>query len=208
MCENDRPISLLCVVAHKLLAGLLLHRLQQAGAEDRLTQTQCGFRRGRGTTDTIHAVRRHIELAHATLGKMVGLHVSHSAGTKAFDSINAEALLAALRHFRVPLNMLTLIGNIYEARRFCVADGAINSSERKQIIGISQGCPLSPIIFVMLMAVVLRDSENNLSDNDKFDMVSGSLSVLLYADDTLLIGRSQTSVQHLLDNIALAGARV
>ena len=64
MCENYRPISLLCV-AYKLLAGLLLQRLQQAGAEDRLIQTQCGFRRGRGTTDAVHAVRRHIELAHA-----------------------------------------------------------------------------------------------------------------------------------------------
>jgi hypothetical protein len=104
--------------------------------------------------------------------------------------------------------MLTLIGNIYEARRFCVADGAIKSSERKQMSGISQGCPLSPFLFVMLMTVVLREAVNNLSDNDKFDMVSGSLSVLLYADDTLLIGRSQASLQNLLDNIALAGVRV
>ena len=64
LSENYRPISLLCV-AYKLLASLLLQRLQQAGAEERLSQTQCGFRRGRGTTDAIHAVRRHIDLAHA-----------------------------------------------------------------------------------------------------------------------------------------------
>ena len=35
-CENYRPISLLCVT-YKLFAALVLHRLQLAGAEDRLT---------------------------------------------------------------------------------------------------------------------------------------------------------------------------
>ena len=153
MCENYRPISLLCV-AYKLLAGLLLQRLQQAGAEDRLTQIQCGFRRGRGTTDAVHAVRRHIELAHAR--KDGGTTFVALDWKKAFDSINAEALLTALRRFGVPMNMLTLIGNIYEARRFCVADGATKSSERKQMSGISQGCPLSPFLFVMLMTMVLE----------------------------------------------------
>eukprot|EP00959_Pyramimonas_sp_CCMP1952_P099914 2088984-Pyramimonas_sp.AAC.1 len=39
-------------------------RLHRAGAEDRLPQTGCGFRRRRGADD-IRAVRRHIELARA-----------------------------------------------------------------------------------------------------------------------------------------------
>ena len=47
-CGNYRPISLLSA-AYKLLAGLLLKRLREAGAEDRLTKSQLGFRKGRGT---------------------------------------------------------------------------------------------------------------------------------------------------------------
>ena len=71
-CDSDRPIILLCVM-YKLFASLLLTRLQEAGAEDRLTGTQYGFRRKRGATDAVHAARRHIELALATRGGKVAL---------------------------------------------------------------------------------------------------------------------------------------
>ena len=62
--DNYRPISLVCV-AYKIFASLLLKRLQDGGAEDRLTTSQFGFRRKRGTNDAIFAVRRHIDLALA-----------------------------------------------------------------------------------------------------------------------------------------------
>ena len=41
-CDNYRPISLISVT-YKLLATLLLKGLQEAGAEDRLTESQYGF---------------------------------------------------------------------------------------------------------------------------------------------------------------------
>ena len=88
-CDNYRPISLLCVI-YKLLATLLLGRLQDAGAESRLTTTQFGFRRRRGTTDAIHVVRRHIELSHAERGGAVAMLALD--WKKAFDSINVAAL--------------------------------------------------------------------------------------------------------------------
>eukprot|EP00959_Pyramimonas_sp_CCMP1952_P252672 5278981-Pyramimonas_sp.AAC.1 len=79
------------------MAALILKRLQDAGAEDRLTATQFGFRRGRGTSDALHAVRRYVELAYAD--KHGGVAFVALDWTKAFDSINVGALLDAWRNF-------------------------------------------------------------------------------------------------------------
>ena len=88
-------------VAYKLFASLLLSRLQSAGAEDRLTKTQIGFRRRRGTNDAIFVVRRQIDLAFATRsGKSAMLALDWR---RAFDSINPDALLNTLRRITEPI---------------------------------------------------------------------------------------------------------
>eukprot|EP00959_Pyramimonas_sp_CCMP1952_P160369 3354317-Pyramimonas_sp.AAC.1 len=191
---------------YKLLASLLLGKLQHAGAEERLTSTQFGFRRKRGTSDAVHAVRRHVEIAHAQRdGKIALLALDWK---KAFDSINVLALLEALGKFGVPDNMLSIIGSIYENRNFCVAEGSKRSQVRNQLSGIAQGCPLSPFLFVMVMSVVIKRAEDKLGEDALRSLRDGETSILLYADDTLLVGKHETYLQHVLDAIAEAGAEI
>ena len=58
VCDNHRGISLLSI-AGKILAKILLNRLNvhldQAGL---LSESQCGFRKDRGTLDTIFTARQ------------------------------------------------------------------------------------------------------------------------------------------------------
>ena len=42
------------------------------------------------------------------------------------------------------------------------------SSERRQNSGIRQGCPLSPYLFIMLMTVMMRDINSNLTQEERF----------------------------------------
>ena len=109
-CNNYRPISLLCVT-YKLFAAMLLARIKAAGAESRLTSTQFGFRTGCGTTDSIFAVRRRMDLALAQRNRRV--HLLALDWQKAFDSISPASLILALRRFGLPEQVLNLIRLIY-----------------------------------------------------------------------------------------------
>ena len=137
-CDNYRAISLICV-AYKLCATLILARLQDGGAETRLTSTQFGFRRARGTADALFAVRRHLDLALAQRNGSTALLALD--WKKAFDSINVDALICALDRFGLPAKMVRVIACIYARRLFVVRDGSNISAEKEQRSGISQGCP-------------------------------------------------------------------
>jgi len=59
----------------------------------------------------------------------------------------------------------------------------------------------------MLMTVVVQDSISQLSPKSQQLHIEGALSILLYADDSLLIGASEAGLQELLDAVAQMGGR-
>ena len=52
ICDNYKPISLLSI-GYKMFAIILLNRLRDVSAEDRLWSTQFGFKSKRGTGDAL-----------------------------------------------------------------------------------------------------------------------------------------------------------
>ena len=158
-CENYRPISLLCIVGYKLFANILLERLRKAGAEKRLWPPQFGFRSGRGTGDALFIARREIERANRQKdGKTILLALDWA---KAFDSVSPDALATALKRFGIPQELVQMISAIYTDRRFIIRDAGSTSTWHPQAFGISQGCPLSPFLFVILMGVLIKDAKQS-----------------------------------------------
>ena len=122
---------------------------------------------------------------------------------KAFDSISPASLITALKRFGVPEALLCMISNIYCNRQFFVRDAGRDSKMYEQSFGISQGCPLSPFLFVMVMTVLMHDAKKVLIS--KVGDVSTSAE-LLYADDTLLIDMSGGHLQTYLESVIEVGA--
>lgn len=201
-CENYRPICILSV-ACKVYAAMLKARIIDAGALNHLWESQFGFRPGHCTEDAIFAARRHIELACAQRdGKVTLLALDWK---KAFDSVNVEALLNALSRFGIVGEMLDMISGLLRHRTFSVSDNSCNSASRRQLSGVSQGCTLSPLLFIITMTVLMHDAVSLLSAGARASYEKGALTDLIYADDTLLIGTNSEYVNEFLHAVCLAG---
>ena len=200
LCENYRPISLLNL-GYKVFAALVRSRLVEGGAEARLSETQFGFRSGCSTVDAIFILRRLIDQSWAQ--RDGGISALALDWQKAFASIDPGAMSAALERFGLPRHVLEAI---YSDRCFQVRDCDHLSTVRPQHAGISQGCPLSPFLFVMLMSVLMKDAVDRLPEGDKDLLREKRLAELLYADDTLLLGVSSGSLQRFLEAVSDAGA--
>jgi len=203
-CDNYRPICLLSI-ASKVFAAMLKQRLLDAGIDGVLWPSQFGFRTGCSTEDAIFIARRRIELARAQRNGSVSLLALDWA--KAFDSINVTSLLDALRRAGLPKTFLNMLEGMLAARTFYVQDFGGMSDECAQLSGISQGCTLSPLLFIIAMSVLLHDAVGLLGTSAANEYAAGELADLVYADDTLLIGISKRHLEEYLHAVCDAGNR-
>ena len=77
------------------------------------------------------------------------------AWEEAFDSLNPDALVSAFKRFRIVHRFAIPDRNIHCNRRSRVVESNNTSTARVQRARISQGCPPSPFLFVILMTVVV-----------------------------------------------------
>ena len=200
--ENYRPISLL-PIGYKILAALIHQRLISGGVDAMIRQAQYGFRARRNCNDALMVVRRIIDAAYEE--RHSGLMLLFLDWAKAFDRIKTPCLLLALRRFGLPVEFVEMIGSIYEARRFFIADHSGPSDIHNQNAGIAQGCPLSPFLFILVQSVMFHDIYNRLHlDPEPAFLVTREV---LYADDTLLMSTSVRNLQTLLNEVVAEGAK-
>ena len=188
---------------YKLLAAVLLRRLKDGGAESRIWPTQFGFRSGRGTSDALCVARRLLEEAWgAQGGSLLFLALDRA---KAFDSISPDRLVHSLCRVGIPKAFCKLTGSLYSRRRFRVRDGGVMSDSHSQKFGISQGCPLSPFLFSMVMTVLISDANLDLQLKHGLPTKNTPVSELMYADDTLVVAADAEKAGQYMTCIQRAG---
>ena len=155
--------------------------------------------------DAIYIARRKIELARAL--KQGAVTLVALDWKKAFDSIHVESMIDALRRLGMPQEFTQMVEALMKQRFFTVNDNGCSSAPRPQMSGISQGCTLSPLLFVLLMTVLLHDAVAMLPEDARRAYKDGVISDCVYADDTLLIGTSDEYLNSFLLAVATAGRR-
>ncbi|KAJ0183487.1 hypothetical protein K1T71_001463 [Dendrolimus kikuchii] len=213
-CGSYRGIALLSA-AGKVLAHIINQRLS-ALSERILSESQCGFRPGRGTVDAIFVVK---QLQEKCLEQHRSLNMCFVDLEKAFDRVPRSALWTVLSKAGCPDKLLLLIRQFHDGMTARVQHENDLTSHISVTSGVKQGCVMAPTLFAVYFAAVLKHSYNepigqiilsvrcgkSVFDLSRFrakrSVQELSLLDVLYADDVCLMANDVSSLQMFLDNL-------
>ena len=157
-CNNYRGVSILCHCS-KVYSSILLRRLRKS-TDEILAEEQAGFRAHRNTTEQIFVLRQLVE-KYTEMNRE--LFIGYIDFKKAFDSIWRKGLWRVLRNLGFTEKLVKILENMYEGTYSAVRSGRGLSEWFETIVGVKQGCILSPLLFNIfleaIMSQALRDGE-------------------------------------------------
>ena len=118
MCDNHRGIALLSI-AGKILARVLLNRLTAHLEKGLLPESQCGFRKDRGTIDMVFAAR---QLQEKCQEQNVDLYSTYVDLTKAFDTVSRDGLWRIMAKYGCPRKFIAIVQQLHNGMLARVQD--------------------------------------------------------------------------------------
>ena len=200
---NYRGIAIISILA-KLYATALNQSLMSALEQHQTAraEAQSGFRPQRSTTEQIWSLQQVIDRARSAMpgGRLYCCFVDFS---KAFDSVPRPLLWQTLRKLGVRAEYVDAISSYYANVDMCVRfDDGSYSDPFPSVLGVKQGCPLSPTLFGLFIDQLWSRLENSRITNLDKHHTSNLPCSLFYADDLVLIGFTPTELQRLLNELA------
>ena len=219
-CDNYRGISLLSI-AGKILAKVILNRLNEHLLDEIVPESQCGFRKNRGTVDMIFASRQVQEKCREQNRDLYILFVDL---TKAFDTVSRPGLWNILPRLGIPPKMVKMIKCFHEGMKAKLANGDDNN-EFPVTNGVKQGCVLAPTLFSFIFSVMLLSAfkaadpgieityrtDGGVYKSQRLKAITkvskALVRDLLYADDCAIVAHSEEDLQHLANALSTATKR-
>ena len=171
-CSSHRGIKLL-EHAMKVHERVIEKRIR---AQVKMNEMQFGFMPGRGTTDAIFVIR---QMQEKFLQKEKPLYFAFIDLEKAFDRIPREVVRWALRTAGVEEWLVEASMTMYHGAKTMVRTGMGNTETFEVNVGVHQGSVLSPLLFIIVMDAVARNTNSGLPWE------------IMYADDLVLLAESE-----------------
>lgn len=199
-CASYRPISLLNIDV-KIFAKILANRLKPI-LHKLIGPEQAGFMPGREAKDNV--IKSLLLINKIKTSDTEGLLLSTDA-EKAFDRVAWDYMLATCKHVGLGTKMLAWISALYQkpSARLKIND---TLSERVHIAnGTRQGCPLSPLLFILSLEPFIR--QTNLNPSVKGWLVGDrEFKIAAYADDLLFfVSGPHITLPNLMKEFGLYG---
>lgn len=200
-CSSFRPISLLNV-DYKIVAKVLARRLESILPKI-INPDQAGFVKSRYGTDN---VRCSLNVVHyLNTYKNPALIVSLDA-EKAFDRVEWSFLFLLLEKFGLGPNFINIIKTFYSDPVATVNTNGLMSDGFPVRRGCRQGCPLSPLLFILFIQPLAEAIRIN-PDISGVRVGDENRTISLFADDILLyLNKPEESIPAVLKSIATFSA--
>ncbi|KAF6034450.1 hypothetical protein EB796_007241 [Bugula neritina] len=156
---------------------ILLNRLKPQ-AEKIIAEEQAGFRAGRSTTEQISNLRIRFERYLQHQQNLYHVFVDFK---KVFGRVWHAALWPTMRMYKINANLINIIKQLYdEASSAVYLNGSIGDWFGT-MVGVRQGCLLSPIFFNIFLVRLMTDA---LEEHNETVSIKGrTITNLCFADD-------------------------
>ena len=197
--NNYRGISLLSCLG-KLFCTILNQYLSSRIDRARLlSDLQGGFRRRRGCREQSFLLLSSLYSAkRRRRGRVFCAFVDFR---KAYDTVRHSILWNRLLSLGMGPKLVELLKSIYSKVKCSVRHGTNLSSFFDYLVGVRQGCVLSPLVFNLFideLVKILAQGGGELAGVQVGDLI---IFTLLYADDVVLIAKEAAHLQRLLNSL-------
>jgi hypothetical protein len=192
---SHRGISLMSTVAKvfdSILTNRVNHYLEFNGL---LADEQNGFRKERSCLEHIFSLTT---IVNNRTKQGLPTHTCFIDMAKAFDSVNHELLWYSLRKMGISGRMYNVIQYMYSKNQASINLGGYITGWFRIKDGVRQGDNLAPTLFGIFINSLVKEV-NSLNCGVTYE--NHQLSILLYADDIVLLSETEDGLQKLLDTL-------
>ena len=194
--QSYRGITLISILA-KIYSQLLLNRLTRWTADyDTITNKQFGFQKGKSTTDCVFLLHSIISKVLNSGEKLYCVFIDYE---KCFDKIDRSYLWQKLLSQNISCKFVKAIKSMYATVKLCIKYNNNFSQFFDSHIGLKQGDPSSPILFMLFVNDMIDTINSNI--NDIFTTNEIKLFLIMFADDQVVFAKSPQALQSLLKDI-------
>ena len=196
--KNMRPLTLLNI-DYKILAKIFALRVKKV-LPSIIGEQQTGFIEGR----EIHSnIRKTIDIvSHISTSGKSAMVISIDF-IKCFDYLEHSGIFGSMEYFKFPDRFITWSRIFFNQFSFCTQNAGYSSSFHSKLRGINQGCPYSPILFLLPAEVMAHLFKNNPRITGVKVGVSEIRQILLqFADDaTVFLEFTQENLEAAIETL-------
>lgn len=184
-----RPISLQNV-DRKILTSILADRIKNHCKEE-IHETQTGATEGRCAQESVRILVDTLELHEERKDQ---LHIAALDNSGAFDWVHRDTLYKILDYYGLT-QISQWIRHLYTGTAIRYEGNGMTVGVPMEE-GIHQGCPLSPILYVLYLNPLLIFLKNSTNITGyKMPNVTESLKLVAHMDDVTLLGQTKDDLE-------------